>query len=172
MFQLIFTAFGTQFRNADAWRVINNQGRLSYDSGTLDQSLPFLVIHLPRTQLLGIHIGFHGKHTVHKLFLAHLQAEDSQSKIFPERHMMSDIQLKSRLPHGRTGRDQDQVRGLHPRRTVVKIQKSRGNSRDTSLILRGELNLVHCVHDYLSDRHISIGASSLHQLENTFFRIF
>lgn len=153
VFLLHSSAFGTKLGNADTGGIVDHQLGLADDTGTLDQSFPFLVIQLAGTELLGIHAGFQGKHTIDQLLLTHFQTEYGYRQILLKCYMLRDIQYKCRLTHGRTGCDQHQVRGLHSGGTIVQINESGGNTCDGSVQFGSLLDLVHGVHDYGTNRY-------------------
>ena len=124
------------------------------DTGTLDQSFPFLVIQLTGTGASGHPRWIPGKHTIDQLLLTHFQTEYGYRQILLKCHMLRDIQYKRRLTHGRTGCDQHQVRGLHSGGTmIVQINESGGNTCDGSVQFGSLLDLVHGVHDYGTNRY-------------------
>ena len=56
--------------------------------------------------------------------------------------MLGHVEDESRFSHRRTGRDQDQVRGLKTGGLVVQIDKTGGNTRDGSLVFGSFLDLI------------------------------
>ena len=172
MFQLIFTALGAEFCNADTGGIVNDQTRFSDNPCTLYQSLPVLIVQLACAQLLRVHIGFHGKHTVDQLLLTHLQTEDGHGEIPFKCHIPCQVQHKGSLTHGRTGCNQHQIRGLQPCRAVIQIQEPGGNACDASSVPGRHLNLVHGIHNHLADGHVIVRLMPLlHQLKDTLLRI-
>ena len=91
MLQLHFPALGTQFRNGNTRRIVNDQFGTTDDSHAFHNRIPIGIRQSTSTQLLGIHIGLHGKHTVYQLLLGHLQAEYHTWDSFLYRHMVNHI---------------------------------------------------------------------------------
>ena len=68
-----------------------------------------------------------------------------------ERHILCNVQDECGLTHGRTRRNQNQIRWLQARCTVIQIDKTGGNSGYGSRLLGSLLNLLQGIHDHLTD---------------------
>ena len=69
MFHLEFTAFASKLCNRDTRRIVNDQVRLTDDSGTFDQLAPVFVSKITGSDGLGIYAGFQREQTVYQLLL-------------------------------------------------------------------------------------------------------
>ena len=129
MFQLNLPAFGTKFHDGNTRRIVNNKLGASDRTDSFHDSVPVRIRQRTGTELLGIHVGLHGQHTVYQLLLRHLQTEDQAGLLSPDRDIISNIQYERRLSHRRAGSDQDQIRRLEAGHPVIEIDKSGRKTR-------------------------------------------
>ena len=120
--------------------------------------------------MLGVHLGFEGEQSVHELFLTHFQAEHCYRHSLFERHILCDIQDKRGFAHGRTRRNQNQVRGLQSRCLIVQVNKTCRDSRYVSFIAGSLFDSIHRVHNDLTDRDKITRVSALNQIKDLFLR--
>ena len=129
MFQLNLPAFGTKFHDGNTRRIINYKLGASDRTDSFHDSVPVRIRQGTGTELLGIHVGLHGQHTVYQLLLRHLQTEDQAGLLSPDRDIVRNIQYERRLSHRRAGSDQDQIRRLEAGHPVIEIDKSGRKTR-------------------------------------------
>ena len=91
MFQLNLPAFGTKFHDGNTRRIVNNKLGASNRTDSFHDSVPVRIRQGTGTELLGIHVGLHGQHTVYQLLLRHLQTEDQAGLLSPDRDIISNI---------------------------------------------------------------------------------
>ena len=143
--QLIFPAFGTKFRNRNSRSIVNNKIGATDDICTFHQLRPVFIFQISGTEILRIHMGFHGKKTVYQLLLGHLQTEDRHGHIFTKCHILGNIQHKSSFSHGRSRRNQYKVGRMHTGGLIIQIYKSGRNSGDGAFQLGSLLNVTDCI---------------------------
>ena len=169
---LEFSAFGTQFRDADTRRIINNQMRLTNYACCLNQLLPIRVLQITGSDSLRIHLGLHRHNTIDQLLFWHFQTEYGYRLAFMQGNILGNIQYKCSFTHRWSGRYQNKIGRLHTRCLVIQIQKTCSNTRYIAMAVRSSLNLSHGVCNNLSDGHIVTGISSLYKIKNAFLCIF
>src|SRR5206468_6572720 len=72
---------------------------------------------------------------------AHFETENTHDLIFFQRHMLGDIQAQAGLAEARTGRHDDQIARMQPRRHSVQFHESGLDSRHRSLAVGNFLDL-------------------------------
>ena len=143
--QLIFPALGPELGNGNTRRIVNDQVGTADNIGALHQLGPVLILQITGSHVLGIHMGLHGKETVYKLLLGHLKTEYGNGNILAKCHILGNVQNKRCFSHGRTGCDQNQVRGMHSGGLVIQIHKSGRNTSYGPLQLGCLFNVVNCI---------------------------
>ncbi len=68
-----------------------------------------------------------------KIFLRHFEAEHADGHVGLGPDVLRDVQHEARLAHRRARRDDDQIRGLQPRRHLVEIGEAGRHARDQLL---------------------------------------
>ncbi len=118
-------ALGAHLHDGDIRRVVNIDRRFRQVADGVAYFPPVAILQEPRAQPVRVHLALRADHTGDQLLLRHLQAEDRRRQPLLHRNMLTYLDGKRRLSHGRAGRDDEQVGGLQARRHVVEVIKGR-----------------------------------------------
>ena len=149
MLHLIFSAFGAELGNGNTRFIIYDQIGIADDICPFYKFCPLFVLQVASTDILGIHFGLQGQQTVHQLLLGHLQTEHCYGHIVVKRHILGNVQNKSRLTHRRSRRHQDQIRRLKSGSLIIQINKTCRDSRNTSLISGSLFDLLYGIQHHV-----------------------
>ena len=122
--QLILAGSGAELLQINARGIIDDQLRVADYAGPFHEFRPLVVLELACSKGLGIDARFKREETVHQLVPAHLKREQSARNIFPESHILGNVEHEGCLSHGRSCRDQNKIRRLKAGRLVIQVQKS------------------------------------------------
>ena len=134
---------------------------------TLVELIPLVVGEAAGADCLALDFADIGYHTVHELYIAHLQRENAYRYIEVHRHVFGHGQYERRLAHGRTRRYDDKVGVLPSRSHGVQSGIACRQAREAALAVGGGLNLLHGLADdgvYLHDLAFELRLRNLKQL--------
>ena len=80
---------------------------------------------MPRAQGSEGHVGLGREHAERQLLLAHLEREDADRLVLPDRHVLGDVERQTRLAHSGAAGDDDQVRRIEPAAHLVEVGEAR-----------------------------------------------
>ena len=149
---------GTQFEDAQTARIIQIDRRIIHGLHPGIQLCPLIGFELSVPQFLTTYLAHITHETPHELCVRHFQREHGDGLAHVDGHLLHHAQYKSRLTHGRTCGDDDQVTVLPAARHLVDTLKSAAQSAET-ICTRSRLgNHVH----HLTDVGIDLLCRLLH----------
>src|SRR5215210_6297027 len=90
---------------------------------------PVLRFQLPRAEALRLHARLAAHHPLGHLALRHLEREEGDRDLVPDREVLGHVQRERRLPHRGTRRDDDQVAGLEAGGELVELLEAGWDAR-------------------------------------------
>jgi hypothetical protein len=117
-------------------------------------------------QPLCVHVPLRGEHAQQEGFSTHFQREDRRRNVAFDGRVLRDVQHEGRLAHGRTGRDDHEVRRLEAERHLVEVREPRRHAGEVAAARAQHLDALHRGPEQRLDLDEPLGAAAVVELED------
>ena len=121
---------GMHIHQVNAGSVVDIQRRFDQLVQSVAELATLVRRKVPLAELLAIDPGRRAQHTREQRFPRHFERKNRHRLLELQRHVLGDVQCKSRLPHRRPRRHNEQIARMQPARVLIELQKAGADALD------------------------------------------